>query len=187
MGTRIHLRRASPGDVEAIRHVEIAAGTLFLTIGMAHIASDSPPTRRLLRTALDRDLLWVAVADGDGDYGHEELVVAYGLGSQLDGHLHLEQVSVRPDYGRRGIGAQIFSAFELNAARAGMPMSTLFTFADVPWNAPYYRRLGYRELRADAFGPQLANALMLEKKADGDGPSRIAMYRTLVTEIRDNS
>lgn len=185
MGTPIRLRRASPGDVEAIRRVEIAAGKLFLRIGMARIASDPPPTRRLLRTALGRDLLWVAVADGD--YGQEELVVAYGLASQLDGHLHLEQVSVRPDYGRRGIGAQIFSAFELNAARAGMPMSTLFTFADVPWNAPYYRRLGYRELRADAFGPQLASALMLEKKADGDGPSRIAMYRTLVTEIRENS
>ncbi len=33
---------------------------------------------------------------------------------------------------------------------------TLTTFADVPWNGPYYRRLGWRDLPAAELGPELA-------------------------------
>jgi hypothetical protein len=47
----------------------------------------------------------------------------------LDGAVHLEQLSVHPAHGRQGIGA----------ARV-----TLLTYADVPWNAPFYARHGWR-------------------------------------------
>lgn len=150
---------------------------MFSAIGMEQIANDPPPARRLLRTAIGRGLLWVAVDQGDTAAGD---VVGYGFASHLDGNLHLEQVSVRPEFARRGIGAQIFLALESGAASSAMLISTLFTFADVPWNAPYYQRLGYQELPESSFGPQLANAFRLEQLADGDGPSRIAMYKQLL-------
>jgi GNAT superfamily N-acetyltransferase len=149
---------------------------MFASIGMDQIAGDPPPGRRLLRAVINRDLLWVAV---DGEDPRSSEVVGYGFGSHLDDHLHLEQVSVRPEFARRGIGAQIFQSLESAAVNSGMSISTLFTFADVPWNAPYYQRLGYRELPASAFGPQLATVLRQEQVADGDGPQRIAMYKEL--------
>ena len=34
---------------------------------------------------------------------------------------------------------------------------TLTTFADAPWNGPYYRRLGWRDLPAAELGPELAS------------------------------
>ena len=37
-----------------------------------------------------------------------------------------------------------------------MPAVTLTTFRDVPWNAPYYERLGFRTLAADEITPGLA-------------------------------
>lgn len=177
MRSLIHLRQATTHDVEAIRAVELAAGTMFADLGMDEIANDPPPPRRLLRTAIGRELLWVAVAGEDSTTGD---VIGYGLGSPMDGHLHLEQVSVHPSLARRGIGADIFRALECQAVRGGKRVSTLFTFADVPWNAPYYQRLGYQELLASAHGPELAKALLLERQADGDGPPRIAMYKELV-------
>ena len=58
------------------------------------------------------------------------------------------------------------------------PAITLITYADVEWNAPYYRRRGFAEL--DALTPGLA-AMRAEEIAmglDQLGP-RIAMRREL--------
>jgi GNAT superfamily N-acetyltransferase len=64
----------------------------------------------------------------------------------VDGCLYVEQVSVDPGRARRGLGRALLDHAAEQAVAAGIPAVTLTTFADVPWNAPYYLRCGFRVL-----------------------------------------
>lgn len=61
------------------------------------------------------------------------------------GIAHLEQLSVLPDFGRRGIGGRLVGAAKQAAKDRGYRELTLRTYADVPWNARFYRGLGFKE------------------------------------------
>ena len=62
--------------------------------------------------------------------------------------------------------------------RTGRPATTLTTFRDVPWNGPYYARLGYRELDATQVGPELAAQMAREATIPGlDASRRCAMLK----------
>lgn len=62
-----------------------------------------------------------------------------------DGHAHLEQLSVVPSSGRRGFGRRLVRA-ALDAARErGYSRMTLRTYAEIPWNAPFYTSCGFLE------------------------------------------
>jgi hypothetical protein len=61
----------------------------------------------------------------------------------------------------------------------GRAAITLTTFRDVPWNAPYYERLGFTVVEPADQGPELA-ALVAEEaeRIPGEAP-RVAMRRAL--------
>lgn len=62
-----------------------------------------------------------------------------------DGHAHLEQLSVLPSSGRQGFGRRLVSA-ALDAARErGYTRMSLRTYAEIPWNAPFYSSCGFLE------------------------------------------
>lgn len=69
---------------------------------------------------------------------------------EIDGHAHLEQLSVLPSHGGRGIGRLLVGAAKEEARRRGHAQLTLRTYADVPWNAPFYSSCGFRESEADS-------------------------------------
>lgn len=58
---------------------------------------------------------------------------------------HLEQISVLPGHGRRGHGRTLVEAAKHEARVRGQYRMTLRTFADVPWNAPFYAKCGFVE------------------------------------------
>ena len=58
-------------------------------------------------------------------------------------------MSVHPDHARRGLGRQLIDHAAAWATREGLAGLTLTTYADVPWNAPYYARLGFATLGED--------------------------------------
>ena len=62
---------------------------------------------------------------------------------EVDGWAHLEQVSVLPEFGRRGIGRRLVDAAADAARERGHRELTLRTFAEVPWNAPFYLTCGF--------------------------------------------
>jgi GNAT superfamily N-acetyltransferase len=69
---------------------------------------------------------------------------------EIDGHAHLEQLSVLPDRQRQGIGAALVRAAMDEARRRGFDRLSLCTYRDVPWNGPYYRSLGFTEVTEPA-------------------------------------
>lgn len=59
---------------------------------------------------------------------------------------HVAELSVAAAWQRQGVGRRLIGAVVEEAKRQGATRLTLTTFIDVPWNAPYYRRLGFRLL-----------------------------------------
>jgi GNAT superfamily N-acetyltransferase len=141
-------RAARRGDLAALRDLERAAGALFRAVGMAAVADDEPATVAELAVFADDGRAWVVTDDADEQVG-------YLLVDVVDGNAHIEQVSVHPDHARQGLGRALVETAAAWADRRGLPALTLTTYAAVPWNAPYYARLGFRVLSDDEMSPGL--------------------------------
>lgn len=148
--------------------VEVAAGELFREIGMSEIADDAPPAVEDLAAAAA-----VLVAEVDGE------VVGYARIEVLDGHAHLEQLSVLPSHGGRGIGTALLDAVAQWAQDRGDGEVTLTTFRDVAFNAPLYARRGYEPIADDDLAPQLVEQMRREAAHGLDPATRVAMRRRL--------
>jgi GNAT superfamily N-acetyltransferase len=166
----VRIRPATAADLPALPAVEVAAGALFADLGMTRVAQDAPPTVAELAGPQQDGRLWVAVADAEGPVGYLLLAV-------LDGAAHVEQVTVHPHVARRGIGRRLLDTADRWAAAQGLTAMTLTTFADVPWNAPYYARLGFRVLRQDELSAGLRRVRRREARLGLDAWPRVAMLR----------
>lgn len=130
------IRLAREADLPLLGPIEDAADALFVE----RFAPDVwPPASAGEERAQEPGILLVAESD-DGT------VVGFSHVLDLDGHWHLEQISVDPVHGRHGVGAALLEATHAELALRGVPEVTLTTYADVPWNAPFYARHGYVEL-----------------------------------------
>jgi GNAT superfamily N-acetyltransferase len=164
------IRAARPDELDLLPPIERASGEVFRDIGMPHIADDDPMPVRTLR----RHHVWVAVDSADAP-------VAFVVAAELDGCAHIEQVSVHPDHARRGVGARLIDRVADWAAGRGLTALTLTTFASVPWNAPYYRRLGFRVLPSEEITPGLAAVVAAETARGLDPATRVCMRRRIET------
>ena len=68
--------------------------------------------------------------------------------------LHLWELAVRRDAQGKGLGKALVEATLALARARGLPAVTLSTFREIPWNAPFYARMGFREL--PELNPRLA-------------------------------
>jgi len=110
---------------------------------------------------------------------HADLPVAYLLADAVDGAGHVEQVSVIPGYARRGLGRVLLVHVCEWALGNGLKAVTLTTFVNIPWNAPYYERCGFRRLSADDLTPGLQRIRREEAEHGLDAGSRVCMRRLL--------
>ncbi|MBT2370171.1 GNAT family N-acetyltransferase [Streptomyces sp. ISL-10] len=144
----MHIRAVRLDELPLLQDIERAAGLCFRDIGMPEIADDEPLPLGELARYHHAGLAWVAADDAD-------IPVAYLIADRVDGNLHVEQVSVHPDSSRRGIGRSLLDRMADHATSEGAPALTLTTFTEVPWNAPYYARCGFRLLDDSALTPGL--------------------------------
>ena len=135
----MRIRPVTRAELPALQDIERAAGAPFRGLGMPEIADDEPPALDVLERYRRAGRCWVAVDERD-------LPAAYLLAEPVDGALHIEQVSVHPRAARRGVGRALLAHAADHAREEGLTALTLTTFTDVPWNAPYYARLGFRPL-----------------------------------------
>ena len=99
-------------------------------------------------------LVWVA-ADA-------EQLVGFASSEIFEGELHLWELAVRREAQGRGVGRALIAAVAEEARGRGLPV-TLTTFRDIPWNAPFYARCGFVEMRRAEFSPLLK--LVFERQA----------------------
>jgi GNAT superfamily N-acetyltransferase len=167
------IRPATPADLPLLQDIERAAGELFRPLGMPEIADDEPPTLDELERFRQAGHAWVAEDDVTGR------VVAYLIGEPVDGAFHIEQVTVHPDAGRRGVGRAMIAYAAERARDEDLAALTLTTFTEVPWNAPYYERLGFRALCGPELTPGLRKIRAMEAEHGLDRWPRVCMRRNL--------
>jgi GNAT superfamily N-acetyltransferase len=143
------IRLATVSDIAHLPVVEEAAAGLFATIGMAAVAESPVTDPDVLRAAQSDGRLWVAAGDADRPVGFA-LVMLHG------GQPHLNELSVDPAHGRRGLGRRLVETVCAWTAARGHDRLTLSTFRDVPWNGPFYGRLGFTALADADLDPVLA-------------------------------
>jgi GNAT superfamily N-acetyltransferase len=135
------VRLANPGDLPDLPGIERQAGLMFKAyraeLGLADDVFDEATAVEDLEAGRGAGCLWVASTS----FGQ---LVGFALVVHIDGHAHLDELSVLPTYGRQGIGSALLRAVCAWAAEQGHRAVTLRTFRDVPWNAPFYLRRGFR-------------------------------------------
>jgi GNAT superfamily N-acetyltransferase len=163
------IRRAQPTELGRLPAIERAAAAQFRTTQFAAMA-DAPLSAEEIDPA--HDLIWVAVAP-TGE------LVGFALVHQLATVAHLHELDVHPAHARRGLGGRLIDAVAAWAVGEGLRAITLTTFRDIPWNAPYYARLGFRPLAADELSTELREISEAEAAAGLPVSERVPMRRDL--------
>jgi GNAT superfamily N-acetyltransferase len=143
MGARMNaaVRTMTRADIPAVQRVERAAGQRFRGCDdprVARCADDPAFTAEELIPFIENGRAWTATEHGQ--------VVGFIVTDVVDGCAHIDEVAVAPMAGRHGHGTALVAAVQQWALRQGLPAVTLTTFRDVPWNGPWYSKLGFREL-----------------------------------------
>jgi len=73
------------------------------------------------------------------------------------------------------------------AASVGHRFVTLTTFRDVPWNMPFYARLGFVETPAEDLGAALLSVIGDEMRRGPDPAHRVAMRRPCTVLARETN
>jgi GNAT superfamily N-acetyltransferase len=92
---------------------------------------------------------------------------------------HVHELDVHPQHARQGLGRRLIQEVAHWARAQGASALTLTTFADVPWNGPYYTRLGFRILDEAARTPALRKIRHAEEAAGLPMAHRICMQLDL--------
>ncbi|MDZ3838368.1 MAG: GNAT family N-acetyltransferase [Rhodospirillales bacterium] len=126
-------RPTQANDAPAIRALLEAAYAIYVPrMGRLPVTMEGD-----FAAAVRDDLIWV-VTDGAG------LLAVLHLRLRPD-HLFVEDVAVRPDRQRQGIGKRLLAFSEEEGRRRGHGEIRLFTNATMVENAGLYAGLGYRE------------------------------------------
>jgi len=170
------IRRADPDEINVLTAIDDDAAMLFMQAG---IDVDFPPDHEFL--IHERFRLSLTVTSGTAllatDHAREPVgFVALGW---LDGGAYIEQLSVRMQAMRRGIGTLLLNAVSALAKANGGWTISLTTYGHLPWNRPFYERNGYTVVPETACGVEIARELEIQRRWLPRPDQRVAMSKSL--------
>jgi len=159
------VRRMGTGEDDLIDAIETASDRLLEPFGLWPLPASKPDAK-----AREHARTFATLVVGRPPVGFARL-------EQVDSHAHLGQLSVLREYGGLGLGRDLVGASCRLAEERGDGVITLTTFAEVPFNAPWYRRLGFADLSRPLTG-ELAMVMADESDLARYG-RRVVMGRPL--------
>jgi GNAT superfamily N-acetyltransferase len=153
------IRVADGDDLARLEQIENEADALLIDFLHAADWSAAPGIeRRMSRVGY---VLALAENENEDTVGFVHVLL-------MADRAHLEQLSVLPSHVRRGHGRSLVEAAKAEAAALGCDSMSLRTFADVPWNAPFYADCGFVEAE-----PETSFELDLVRVEDNLGLSHL--------------
>jgi GNAT superfamily N-acetyltransferase len=132
-------------DIARLTAIERAAAALLRGHAPPAVLEETTSETELLEAKVEGRLRVALAADEP---------VGFALVEMLAPDLpHLEETDVHPLHGRRGVGTALVRAVCEWTRRCGHSALTLTTFRAVPWNMPFYTRLGFEEVSRASCGP----------------------------------
>ena len=156
-------------DLARLAAIELAAADLLAGHAPDSVLRETTSLSEL-RCAQTQCRLWVALVD-DVPVGFAHVEVFEPMVA------HLIEIDVHPDYGKRGIGTSLVMAVCNSFALAGYAFVTLTTFRDVPWNMPFYAKLGFVEVEPAHLSSPLRSIIEDEARRGLDRSRRVVMRR----------
>jgi len=157
------VRAAAKSDLPLLDEIGERADALFRAAGYS-----------LPEIPLDDD----SIADAKAVFVAGRPPVGFVLVGEVDGLAHVEELAVVPKWMGQGIGTRLLERAVEWARGKGYPAVTLTTYADVPWNGPFYTARGF--VKVDDPSPGLVAVRENERSLGLDGVARrIVMRREL--------
>jgi GNAT superfamily N-acetyltransferase len=163
------IRTARPQDLVRLPAIERAAARLLARHAPESVLKETTGLG-VLQKAQREGRLWVVLLDDVAvGFAHVELRDIKAA--------HLEEIDVDPKHARRGLGRRLVLLVCDWAAANGYESVTLTTFRDVPWNMPFYARLGFELVPPAQLSPALLAIVADETRRGLDPTSRVVMRR----------
>jgi len=166
----VWLRPARPHEISVAEDIDDDASRIYADAGLP---LDLPPPHPFLQAerarwaeaAAAHRLLFACRGDGQP--------VGFSSVDTLDGHPHLDQISVRPEAMRQGIGRMLLERALRWSTREGQLWLT--TYDHLPWNRPWYERFGFARVPDSEHGPELRRTLAAERAVLPAPEHRVAL------------
>ncbi|MEB2519211.1 GNAT family N-acetyltransferase [Pseudomonas sp. YuFO20] len=164
-----HIRLAVPADAPLLPRIERSAAQAFRSIdGLGWLADAATLSVERHRQLIALSTCWVAV-DAQGQ--PQGFLSAERHGSDL----HIEELSVCQSMQGQGWGRKLVETAMDHARSNHLRCVTLTTFTHVPWNAPFYQRLGFLDNAGATLDERLADILAQEYAHGFEPGMRCAM------------
>ncbi len=173
VNSRVVLRSATAADTDTLQRIERDAAFAFASVSETAFCLGLPVRDAGEHAgAQNRGLALVCERDGGA--------LGFLLAIPLDNRAHLLEIAILQSHQRLGAGRTLIEAFHHWGKTAGFTEATLTTFRNIPWNAPFYARLGYIVIDVGADRPELLTLIAEEKQAGFHHAPRVAMQKSLV-------
>ncbi|HKP55796.1 MAG TPA: GNAT family N-acetyltransferase [Polyangiales bacterium] len=175
MTVPFQLRVASVAELHLAHAIDDAAAQLFAQAGIDIDLPDDHPfvveERARWHTAAEAGGVYFAMLDG--------AAVGFVALHMLDGFSYVEQLSVRPEHGRHGIGRALLERACALARVRGAREIWLTTYRHLPFNRPFYEGADFAVVPEHAWGPGVRDAISAQRRVLPEPAQRVAMRRVL--------
>jgi ribosomal protein S18 acetylase RimI-like enzyme len=131
------IRSARIEELPQLAPIEQAAAIRFRNTPYAFLVDGEPLPIEFIQQRFQAGQVWVAVDRND-------IVIGFAITREVDRTLYLQEIDIAPEHGQRGIGRALVETVQTWGSRSGYAVMSLSTFRDLPWNAPFYAKLGFR-------------------------------------------
>jgi GNAT superfamily N-acetyltransferase len=156
-------------DLGLLPAIELAAARLLAGRAPESVLGETT-SQDVLERAQRNGHLWVVLAD--------DVPVGFARVEMIEPNVaHLEEIDVHPEHGCHGLGTRLVLQVCQWAASSGYEAVTLTTFRDVPWNMPFYSRLGFGVVPTSQLSSGLSAVVEDETRRGLDASRRVVMKR----------
>ena len=173
--TSYTFRRATEKDIDTLTAIETNAASIFKDIpeladlGGSHVAVET------IHDWLSNGRVYIAEDNGTP--------AGFVAAIPRDTAVYVAEVSTLPAYQGKGVGTALLGlvmdwARERAASTDDRPRVSLTTYREVSWNAPWYRKLGFKEVEPETIGPKHVQKVRYdreERNLERNGYTRCCM------------
>lgn len=170
--TDFTIRKARNEDIPLLGPVERSAAEIFRSVNLDFLSDGPTMDESLLSKMTNSNHLWVAVDKSDQPIG-------FAGGEDIDGNFHVAEVSVTQHAQGKGVGKSLMTELIRQAKEEGYTTITLTTYRDLPWNGPWYNKMGFLEVKVDEMGQEYSKMLDSEAHHGHDMNLRCIMRKIL--------
>ena len=184
LGETLIIRSAGRDDIADLQMIESSAAELFRDSPYPELADFPPMSSEAYEMAFATgDPVFVAEImpqDQTNAKGSAFHKAGFAFCVTKDDGMHLKELSVHRSFQQRGIGKALIGAILQEAKARGAAFVSLTTYADLPWNGPFYRKQGFVQLNHEDMPMFLRTILQKEILHGANVRTRCAMRLALI-------